>query len=95
MKRQFIRYVGMAAALGTIAAAGCGRKSESPGVAEQSGTVLDRAADRTVEAGRATGAAVKDATGRAIERTGEALENAGAALDRKGADMQAPDATEE
>ena len=94
----YIGYLSMAAAFG-ILAAGCGRPSESesteaPGVAERTGAALDRAADRTVETGRATGEAVKDVTGRGIERTGEVREDAGEALERTGEGMQKePDAT--
>ena len=93
MKKEWMLVLGCAA-LVSVSLVGCAEKSESEvdetsGGAERTGAVLDRAADRTVDAAKATGTAVKDVTGKALEKSGETLEKAGEAMEDAGTRMQA------
>ena len=106
MKIAMARMFGVVAiaVVGIVAVVGCMQKSDSEpsketGIAERTGAVLDKAAEKTVEvatnvaakttkAVKTTAEATKNIAGQAVEKTGEALEKAGAATEKTGANMQ-------
>jgi hypothetical protein len=99
MKTQIGKILGIAAIAGVMVVAGCGKKSDSAGMAEKAGAALDKAAEKTVqaantaaektaEAAKVTAQATKDAAGVAVEKTGAAMEKAGSAVEKTGENMQ-------
>ena len=81
------------AVAGAMALAGCRQKpaaeqSKTVGVGERAGAALDKAAEKTAEAGKAAATTTKEAAGKVVEKTGEVLEKAGAATEKAGANMQ-------
>ena len=93
MTRQWVLILGGAMVASAVVLAGCSRSAKpaegvEPGIGERSGAAVDAAVDRTVDAAKATGAAVKEMTGKAMEATGETMEKAGAAIEGSGTRMQ-------
>jgi hypothetical protein len=92
MKMSAIRVLGMMAAVATVVASGCNKKSESsataPGVMERAGSAVDTAAQKTSETAKQAATATKDAAGAVVEKTGDVLQKAGSAVEGAGADMK-------
>lgn len=68
---------------------GCRKKAEpAPGIAEETGAALDRAAEKTVDMANEAGEKASEAAESAKEATGRAMEKTGAAIEKTGEDMQ-------
>lgn len=85
-----VNRLGVVAAVAfcVVAITGCNDKSQPGRAMEKTGAALSTAADKTVDAAKATGTATKDVAGRVGEKTGETLEKAGAAVEEAGQKMQ-------
>lgn len=93
MKMDRTRVLSVVALASLVALIGCKQNSESKpapseGVAERTGAALDTAAEKTRDAAKATAAATREMTDKAVEKTGEALEKAGDAVQNTGAKMR-------